>query len=136
MKPCQLVVPALCALVLFVSGCVVSYSLEYTAQTSDCDRELTEGYYNLNQTLNSFVLNYVRSYHCIGSELSAEAYLNLSKIIVVEKLSVGPLVTGCVCPRMVTVGVSNLRPGNYIVEVRDYNYMSSREPAFVQDIVV
>lgn len=136
MKPCQFFVSALCALVLLVGGCVLSYPLEYTVEISDCDRSLTEGYYNLNQTQNSFILNYVRSYHCTGSELSAGAYLNLSKIIVAEELLISNLVTGCVCPRMVTVDVSNLRPGNYTVEVRDYNYMSSREPAFVQDIVV
>lgn len=65
---------ALCAFVLLVSGCVVSYPLEYTVQISDCDRKLTEGYYNLNQTWNSFVLNYVRSYHCMGSELNVGVY--------------------------------------------------------------
>ncbi len=136
MKMTLALVLAFCALVLLVSGCVLSYPLEYTVEISDCNRSLTDGYYNLNQTQNSFILNYVRSYHCTGSELDVGAYLNLSKIIVAEELLISNLATACVCPRMVSIGVSNLRPGNYTVEVRDYNYMSSREPAFVQGIEV
>jgi hypothetical protein len=114
----------------------MGFPLEYTAQVSDCNRSLTEGYYNLNQTGNSFVLRYVRSYHCIGSELDVGVYQNRSKLIIAEELVVSELATGCACPRMVTMNVRQIGPGNYTVEVRDYNYMLRKEPAFVQDISV
>jgi len=134
----QYLVLAFCTtFVLLTSGCTLSYPLEYTVHISDCNRSLTDGYYKLNRTRwDSFVLNYTRSYYCEQSELRVSAFFNQSKIIVTEELFVGTHVTGCTCPRMITVVVRHLRHGNYTIEVRDYNYMKNRKPVFTQDITV
>jgi hypothetical protein len=122
--------------VILVSGCAVTYPLDYTVQISECGGSLPDGYYNLSRSRMGFALNYTRSYHCAGSELSVSAYLNGSSIIIAEELAVGQTVTSCACPRMIAVEFKYLRPGNYTVEVRSYNYMYTGEPAFARDIVV
>ena len=134
-QPAVLIICAVLA--LLVSGCTLTYPLKSTIEISGCNESLQEGYYHLNQTSwNSFVMEYARSYHCTGSVLKVGASLNISVILISEELEVSDLATGCMCPRLVTVSAKHLRPGNYTIEVRDYNYVLTREPAFVQGIMV